>query len=115
MEARRAKVTLLANVALVLEYEAACGRPEHVMASGLKTDEVQIFVDAVIAMAEPVGSHYMWRPMLRDPGDELVLEAAVNGGAEAIVTYNQRDFGTAPAQFGVEVLTPNIVLRRIRK
>ena len=115
MEARRGKITLLANVALALEYEAACRRPEHVMASGLKADEVSIFVDAVIAMAEPVESHYMWRPMLRDPGDELVLEAAANGGAVAIVTFNRRDFGTAPSQFGVEVLTPGIVLRRIRR
>lgn len=114
MEARRQKITLLANVALALEYEAACGRPEHVVASGLKADEVEIFVDAVIAMAEPVESHYLWRPMLRDPGDELVLEAAANGRATAIVTFNQRDFGTAPAQFGVEVLTPGSVLRRIR-
>lgn len=84
------------------------------MASRLKAPEVEIFVDAVIAMAKPVESHYMWRPMLRDPGDELMLEAAANGGAKAIVTFNQRDFGMAPAQFGVEILTPGSVLRRIR-
>jgi len=40
--------------------------------------EVHIFVDAVIAMAEPVKIHFLWRPQLRDPGDEMVLEAAVN-------------------------------------
>jgi predicted nucleic acid-binding protein len=114
MKARQGKVTLLANVALALEYEATCHRPEHVMASGLSVDEVGIFVDAVIAMVEPVESHYIWRPMLRDPGDELVLEAAANGRASAIVTFNQRDFGVIPVQFGVEVLTPAIALRRIK-
>src|SRR5271156_6656057 len=84
--ARLGQVTLLANVALALEYEATCQRAEHVMASGLKPEEVGIFLDAVIGMVEPVESHFMWRPMLRDPGDELVLEAAANGRAAAIVT-----------------------------
>ncbi|WP_336511754.1 hypothetical protein [Candidatus Accumulibacter phosphatis] len=51
---------------------------------------------------------------MRDPGDELVLEAAANGLASAIVTFNQRDFGTVPLQFGIEVLTPITALRRIR-
>jgi putative PIN family toxin of toxin-antitoxin system len=114
MLARQSKVTLLANVALALEYEAACGRAEHVLAAELSAKEVGIFVDAVIAMVEPVESHYVWRPLLRDPGDELVLEAAANGGATAIVTFNRRDFGATPLQFGVEVLTPAETLRRIK-
>lgn len=115
MKARQGKITLLANVALVLEYEATCRRGEHAMAAGLDAEEVGIFVDAVIAMMEPVESHYMWRPLLRDPGDELVLEAAVNGRAAAIVTFNQRDFGKTLLQFGVEVLTPATALRRINR
>jgi predicted nucleic acid-binding protein len=65
-------------------------------------------------MAEPIESHFMWRPQLRDPGDELVLEAAVNGRAEAIVTFNRRDFAGVPVQFGVDVLTPIEAIRRIR-
>jgi predicted nucleic acid-binding protein len=65
-------------------------------------------------MVEPVESHFMWRPQLRDPGDELVLEAAANGRAAAIVTFNRRDFGTVPLQFGIEVLTPMEAVRRIR-
>jgi predicted nucleic acid-binding protein len=55
----------------------------------------------------------MWRPQLRDPADEIVLEAAANGQAAAIVTFNLRDFGLAPRQFGIEVLTPVEVVRRI--
>jgi hypothetical protein len=54
-------------------------RAEHAVAAGLKPTQVAIFVDAVIAMAESVESHFLWRPQLRDPADELVLEAAVNG------------------------------------
>ena len=74
---------MIANVALALEYEATCKRPEHVAAAGLRSEEVEIFLAAVVAMADPVESHFLWRPQLRDPGDELVLEAAVNGRAAA--------------------------------
>src|ERR1035438_6686751 len=103
MAARHAKITMLANVALALEYEATCRRAEHGVAAGLKPAQVTIFIDAVIAMLEPVETHFLWRPQLRDPADEMVLEAAVNGRADALVTFNRRDYGTAPAQFGVEV------------
>ena len=111
---RRGQITMLANVASALEYEATCNRFDHVAASGLSLSEVDICVTAVVAMAEPVASHFIWRPRLRDPGDEMVLEAAVHGGAAAIVTFNGRDFGTTPLQFGVAVLTPIETIRTIR-
>jgi len=114
MAAQGGKITPVANVALALEYEATCRRKEHIAASGLSLTEVEIFITAVVAMAEPVESHFMWRPQLRDPSDELVLEAAVNGRAAAIVTFNRRDFGNVPAQFGVDVLTPLEAIRRIK-
>ena len=104
----------MASVALALEYEAVCTLAEHRLAAGLEVEEVEIFLDAVLAMADPVESHFLWRPQLRDPGDEFVLEAAVNGQAEAIVTFNGKDFGLAPSRFGVEVLTPVEAIRRIR-
>ncbi len=66
----------------------------------LSQQRVGIFLDAVLAMADRVETHFMWRPQLREPGDELVLEAAVNGQAAAIVTFNQRDFGDTPATCG---------------
>ena len=105
---------MLANVALALEYEATCQLAEHRLAAGLDLVQVGIFIDAVIAMAEPVETHFLWRPQLRDPGDEFVLEAAVNGQAVAIVTFNRRDFGVVPNRFGIEVLTPAEAIRRIR-
>jgi predicted nucleic acid-binding protein len=111
--ARRGTITLVANVALALEYEATCRLAEHRLASGLSIGEVGVFVDAVVAMADPVESHFIWRPQLRDPGDELVLEAAVNGHAEAIVTFNLRDFGDVPRRFGIELPMPAEALRKI--
>ena len=112
--ARRSEVTLLANVALALEYEATCQLAEHRLAAGLDLKDVAIFIDAVLAMVEPVETHFMWRPQLRDPADEFVLEAAVNGRAAALVTFNRRDFGAVPAQFGIDVLTPAEAIRRIK-
>lgn len=109
------EATLLANVALVLEYEAVCRRPEHVAASGLTAAEVDMFVDALAALAEPVESHFVWRPQLRDASDEMVLEAAVNGRADAIVTVDRRDYATAPQRFGVAVWLPRDALRRARR
>ena len=112
--ARRSELSILANVALALEYEATCQLAEHRLAAGLDLRQVSIFIDAVLAMVEPVETHFMWRPQLRDPADELVLEAAVNGQAAAIVTFNRRDFGGVPGQFGIELLTPAEAIRRIR-
>jgi predicted nucleic acid-binding protein len=112
--ARHATLTMLATVALALEYEAVCRLPEHRIAAGLNVDEVDVFIDAVLAMIEPVEVHFLWRPQLRDPADELVVEAAVNGRAAALVTFNRRDFGTVPARFGIDVLAPAEALRRIR-
>lgn len=113
-DARQGGVTLLASVALALEYEAVCREVEHSLASGLSDREVEAFVTAVIALAEPVMPHFLWRPQLRDPGDEMVLEAAINGQADALVTFNLRDFGTVPSQFGIDVLLPREAIRRIK-
>lgn len=112
--ARTGQITLLVSVPLAVEYEAVCRKAEHLLAAGLDEAEVRIFIDAVIAMAEPVETHFLWRPQLRDPGDEMVLEAAVNGGADALVTFNKRDFREAPSRFGIELLLPREARVRIR-
>jgi predicted nucleic acid-binding protein len=105
--------TMLLSVALALEYEAKCMLAEHRLAAGLSESEAGIFVDGLIAMAEPVQPWFRWRPQLHDPGDELVLEAAVNGRAEAIVTFNEKDLREAE-RFGIAVFRPGEALRRIQ-
>ncbi|MCY4426113.1 MAG: putative toxin-antitoxin system toxin component, PIN family [Halieaceae bacterium] len=105
--------TPLLSVALVLEYEAVCIDPAQRSVSGLGVAEVEALMSALCAVAEPVSPRYLWRPLLRDPADEMVLEAAVNGGADALVTFNRRGFGVAPGKFGVAVLSPQEALRRL--
>ncbi len=102
------------TVTLAMEYEAVCTRLEHRVEAGLSSREVEIFLDAIIAIAEPVPTHFLWRPQLRDPNDEMVLEAAVNGRADVLVTFNLRDYGNAAEQFGVDVLLPREALRKIK-
>jgi predicted nucleic acid-binding protein len=109
----RGQATLLLSVALALEYEAICRLAEHRLAAGLSAADVAVFLDGLIAMAEPVTSHFRWRPQLHDPGDEMVLEAAVNGQAVAIVTFNLRHYHLGPARFGIAVMRPADALRRI--
>jgi putative PIN family toxin of toxin-antitoxin system len=109
------RITICANVALMVEYEAVCLRPEHQLASGLSEHEIGQFLDGLTALVEPVETHFLWRPQLRDPGDEMVLEAAVNGQAEAIITFNTKDFGGAPSKFGVAILLPREALALVTR
>jgi len=108
------RATMLLTVALALEYETQCMLADHRLAAGLTALEAGIFVDGLIAMAEPVRSYFRWRPQLHDPGDELVLEAAVNGRADAIVTFNEKDLREAKLGFGIAVIRPGEALRRIK-
>jgi putative PIN family toxin of toxin-antitoxin system len=107
------RLTLLASVPLMFEYQAVMMRPEHLNASDLLAEDVDALPDAVSAIAEPVWLAFRWRPALRDPDDDMVLEAAVNGGAEAIVTFNLRDFGPGASRFGIRVLSPGEAWRRV--
>jgi len=108
------RATMLLTLALALEYETQCMLADHRLAAGLTALEAGIFVDGLIAMAEPVRSYFRWRPQLHDPGDELVLEAEVNGRADAIVTFNEKDLREAKLGFGIAVIRPGEALRRIK-
>ena len=109
------RAVMLLTVALALEYETICTLAEHRLASGLTALQAGVYVDGLIAMAEPVRAFFRWRPQLRDPGDEMVLEAAVNGQADAIVTFNESHLREARKNFGVEVMRPAEALRRMEK
>jgi predicted nucleic acid-binding protein len=76
--------------------------------------EVDIFLDGLAALLLPVLPYFLWRPLLRDPDDEMVLDTAVNGQADAIVTFNVRAFLPEARQFQIEVLAPREALRRLR-
>jgi predicted nucleic acid-binding protein len=97
---------LLASVPLMIEYEAVLTRPEHLLAIGLGVGEVNAVLDAVAKIAIPVALRFLWRPRLKDPADEMVLETAVNGNADWLVTFNKRHFGDGARDFGIPVGRP---------
>lgn len=102
---RRGELTLVASVTLFIEYEAVLTRPEHLAASGLSRSDVLKVLDTMASFVEPVQIRYLWRPMLKDPNDDMVLETAVNGRADALVTVNLGDFD--PVRSPVRTLRPD--------
>lgn len=110
---RRRELAMVATVALFLEYEAVLMRPEHLSRAGITAAEAENALDVLAAVAEPVEPHFLWRPKLRDANDDMVLEAAVNGRADVIATFNARDFAGVADEFGIELLTPAAILRRM--
>lgn len=109
------RLVALASPPLFLEYEDVLKRPEHRLAHGLTPEEIDDFLAELAALIEPVEVHFQWRPQARDPNDEMVLETAINGHADAIVTYNAADFAMAGERFGISVLRPGDVLKRVRR
>ena len=109
------RLVLLASVPLFLEYEAVLRRPEQRLVHGLTLEALDEFLAELAAIVQPVEVHYQWRPQLRDPADEMVLEAAMNGRADAIVTYDSGHLAVAHERFGIEVLGPAELLRRMRR
>ena len=82
------QIDALVTPALFLEYEAVLTRGEQLAVSGLTANDISRFLDAFAGFCSPVEIHFSWRPQLNDAGDEMVLEAAVNGHADALITFN---------------------------
>ena len=98
--------------ALFCEYEAVAKRPEHLRATGMSLADVDAVLDVLAARATPVFIRYAWRPQMSDPGDELVLECAVNGQARILLTFNLAHFVLPASRFGIVAMRPGEFLRR---
>jgi putative PIN family toxin of toxin-antitoxin system len=101
----RGEAELVLSVPLVLQYEAVLTRPEHLSASGATLQQIGALLDALCAISIPVEIAFLWRPMLRDSDDEMVLETATNGRADRLLTFNERDFAGAD-RLGIRVERP---------
>ena len=98
------------SVSLALEYEGVLCRQSNVLR--LTQEDVTDLIDALCALSHHHKIHFLWRPQLRDAGDELVLELAVAAKCSYIVTYNLKDFVGAE-KFGLKVVTPKAFLQEI--
>jgi putative PIN family toxin of toxin-antitoxin system len=101
---------LVISVPLILEYEDAALR--QIDALVYTPDEVREIIDFLCWAGEATPIYYLWRPFLPDPKDDLVLEAAVAGRCDTIVTFNQRDFKGVD-KFGLQVRTPRAFLEEL--
>ena len=98
------------SVPLVLEYEEVAKRESRAL--GLTHAEIDDVLDYLCAVATHREIYFLWRPVLRDAADDMVLEVAVEAGCDIVVTHNVRDFAGAE-RFGVRALTPGEFLKRI--
>ena len=110
----RRRLVPLASPPLFLEYEEVLKRPEQRLVHGLSPDAIDEFLAELAALIEPVEVHFQWRPQTPDPNDEMVLETAINGRANAVVTYNVADFAAAAKRFKILVLRPADLLKKVR-
>src|SRR5262249_32832887 len=109
------RFTMLVSVPLMLEYEPVLTRADHLKESGLNADEAGSVLDALAGVIEPVGLRFLWRPQLKDPADEMVLETAFNGQADCLVTFNTRHLSAAAKAFGLRIALPKDVWRELKR
>ena len=108
-------VLMLCTPALFLEYEDVLKRPDQMAVHGLNIEQVDDFLNELARLLVPVEVHFQWRPQLSDPDDEMVLEAAINGNADVLVTNNLKDFAGVAKRFDLQILSPVQMLKKVRK
>ncbi len=98
------------SVPLALEYESVAKR--EAVSLVIDADDIDHLIDYLCQVSRPTEVFYTWRPQLRDANDEMVLELAISGQADGIVTFNKRDFAGVE-RFGLRLLTPVELLQEI--
>jgi putative PIN family toxin of toxin-antitoxin system len=113
--ALRDEFVTLMDYKLACEYREVALRVEHLHASGRSRAETEAVLDALEAIADPVFVAFLHRPLSPDAEDDRVLDVAINGNADAIVTNNVKDFREPAGQFNIDVCLPVGLLRSARK
>ncbi len=101
------------TIALYTEWQSALTRPEHIP-HGVSVEGVLGYLRYMASLAHLQDVHFLWRPFLRDPDDDMVLECAMASGSQYIVTHNLKDFRRAP-ELKVHAITPADFLKLLRK
>ena len=100
------------TIALYTEWQAVLTRPEH-MPPGVTVDAALAYLRYLASLAHLQDVHFLWRPFLHDPDDDMVLECAVASGSQYIVTHNVKDFRRVP-ELKVQAITPADFLTLLR-
>ncbi len=97
------------TVPLVIEYEKSLCAPRTEVP--FSTGDIGKYLNYFCSVSDCCKVHYLWRPFLRDPNDDMVLEAAVSGQCAYIVTFNMHDFKDI-GKFGIVAMTPGDFLKK---
>ena len=111
----RGELTILMDYKLACEYRDVALRAEQLQGSGRSQAQTSLILDALEAIAEPVYVVFQYRPLSPDANDDLVLDVAINGNAEAIVTNNTKHFREAAQRFHLAVLIPAELLSKFQR
>lgn len=114
MQALEGDLHPLVSVPLMVEYEAVMTREHHLAHSCLSRLDVEEILDTVMLYAERVRVHFTTRPATKDAADDMVLETAVNGHADALVTENTADFRDGAERYGIRLLKPGAALMTLK-
>ena len=104
-------VTPILSTTLLFEYEEILKRHQTIL--GLSHRAIEDVLDGLCASGECHRIHFLWRPQLRDPKDDHILELAVAAGSVAIVTYNIKDFAGSSG-FGFRIMRPAELLGELK-
>ena len=107
------RATAVASTALMLEYEDVLLRPDTLQRAGVAVQDALAFLNGLCGICLPVTVRVQWRPQSPDSSDDLVIDAAVNGLADTLATFNLRDLRAPAARFGITAETPVDILRRL--
>ena len=104
--------TPLISNSLFLEYEDVSSRERIINLCSITNEEKRKLLNAFYHVCHWVSIHYLWRPNIRDEGDNFLIELAVAGNADYIVTNNINDFKNAQLKFpNIQIVTPEQLLR----
>jgi putative PIN family toxin of toxin-antitoxin system len=119
--AENIRLALLEEVVILMGYKLACEyrdvalRPEHLAVAGKTREDTILLLDMLEAVAEPAEIVICRRPLSLDANDDMVLDVAINGNADGIVTNNTKHFREPANHLHLAVWTPAEFLRQFRK
>jgi len=107
----QSKFDINLSVQLILEYEDVAKR--LIGETALNEEDINDILDYICSVSNRREIFYLWRPFLKDPKDDMVLELAVTSNCNMIITYNKKDFKGVEKYFGIRVLSPKELLFEI--
>lgn len=106
------KISYLMSLKLLSEYHQVLTRQENLRRIPLSLSEIEALLALIVQNGTYQEVYYRWRPNLPDENDNFILELAIAGGAESLITFNKKDFLKTQLKFDLLVETPKEYFKR---